>query len=103
MNYNEVVIRTGDFVYKYEEGYIYFVDRKDDMIKTKGCRVSPKEIEEEIVLIYSCKNKIPKNEMIFEFKKHLPNYMIPTIIEHKVALPLKASHHESIANSSLII
>ena len=117
---NEVVISTGDFVYKDEEGYIYFVDRKDDMIKTNGYRVSPKEIEEvvyknfknigqcavfgienraieeEIVLIYSSQDKIPKNEMLFELKKHLPNYMIPTVIEYKTSLPLKASHHESI-------
>jgi acyl-coenzyme A synthetase/AMP-(fatty) acid ligase len=27
------------------EGYLYFVGRKDDMIKTKGERVSPKEVE----------------------------------------------------------
>lgn len=36
---------TGDYFYKDEDGYLYFVGRKDDMIKTKGERVSPKEIE----------------------------------------------------------
>ena len=30
-----------------EEGYLYFVGRKDEMIKTSGYRVSPTEIEEE--------------------------------------------------------
>jgi non-ribosomal peptide synthetase component E (peptide arylation enzyme) len=30
---------------KDEEGFLYFVARKDDLIKTKGERVSPKEIE----------------------------------------------------------
>ena len=29
-----------------EEGFLYFVGRKDDMIKTSGYRVSPTEIEE---------------------------------------------------------
>jgi acyl-coenzyme A synthetase/AMP-(fatty) acid ligase len=28
-----------------EEGFLYFVGRKDDMIKTRGERVSPKEVE----------------------------------------------------------
>jgi len=28
-----------------EDGYLYFVARKDDLIKTRGERVSPKEIE----------------------------------------------------------
>ena len=117
-NPNEMVIATGDFVYKDDEGYIYFVDRKDDMIKTQGFRVSPKEIEdviynnfeninhcavfgmpnsdieEEIVLVYSAQKKIPLNEMMFKLKKHLATYMIPTVIEYKKELPLMASHHE---------
>lgn len=41
----EVLLYSGDFFKKDEEGYLYFVARKDDMIKTKGERVSPKEIE----------------------------------------------------------
>lgn len=117
-NPNETVIATGDYVYQDEEGYIYFVDRKDDMIKTAGYRVSPKEIEEvvynncptvtkcavfgtpndeieeEIVLVYSAKTKIPQNELLFELKKHLATYMVPTVIEYRKELPLKASHHE---------
>ena len=36
---------TGDYVYKDEEGYFYFVSRHDDMIKTRGFRVNPYEIE----------------------------------------------------------
>lgn len=41
----EKVLYTGDFFYQDEEGYLYFVGRKDDMIKTRGERVSPKELE----------------------------------------------------------
>lgn len=41
----EKVLFTGDFFYQDEDGFLYFVGRKDDMIKTKGERVSPKEIE----------------------------------------------------------
>lgn len=36
---------SGDLFRADEEGYLYFLGRKDDMIKTRGERVSPKEIE----------------------------------------------------------
>ncbi len=36
---------SGDIFKEDAEGYLYFLGRKDDMIKTRGERVSPKEIE----------------------------------------------------------
>lgn len=36
---------SGDYFRRDEEGFLYFLGRKDDMIKTKGERVSPKEVE----------------------------------------------------------
>lgn len=36
---------SGDYFRQDEEGYLYFLGRKDDMIKTRGERVSPKEVE----------------------------------------------------------
>jgi acyl-CoA synthetase (AMP-forming)/AMP-acid ligase II len=44
----EIAVWSGDTVTKDEEDYLYFVGRKDDMIKTSGYRVSPTEIEEVI-------------------------------------------------------
>ncbi|MEQ1529851.1 MAG: acyl-CoA ligase (AMP-forming), exosortase A system-associated [Methylococcales bacterium] len=44
----EIAVWSGDTVTMDEEGYLYFVGRKDDMIKTSGYRVSPTEIEEVI-------------------------------------------------------
>ncbi len=41
----EKVLYTGDLFRMDEEGFLYFVARKDDMIKTRGERVSPKEVE----------------------------------------------------------
>ena len=41
----ETLLYTGDLFKRDEDGYLYFVARKDDLIKTKGERVSPKEIE----------------------------------------------------------
>ena len=42
----EIAVWSGDTVVKDEEGFLYFVSRKDEMIKTSGYRVSPTEIEE---------------------------------------------------------
>jgi len=41
----EAWLYSGDYFRKDEEGYLYFLGRKDDMIKTRGERVSPKEME----------------------------------------------------------
>jgi amino acid adenylation domain-containing protein len=51
----EKVLYTGDLFRMDEGGFLYFVARKDDMIKTRGERVSPKEIEDvlrEIDVVY---------------------------------------------------
>lgn len=42
----EVAVFSGDFVRRDAEGYLYFIGRRDEMIKTSGYRVSPMEIEE---------------------------------------------------------
>ncbi len=42
----ETVVYSGDTVRKDGEGFIYYVGRRDAMIKTKGYRVSPTEVEE---------------------------------------------------------
>lgn len=41
----DTLLYTGDLFKKDEDEYLYFIARKDDLIKTKGERVSPKEIE----------------------------------------------------------
>ena len=41
----ETLVFSGDRVYQDEEEYLYFVARADEMIKTKGFRVSPTEVE----------------------------------------------------------
>ncbi len=39
---------TGDYAYRDEEGYIWFLGRKDDLINSFGYRISPHEIERVI-------------------------------------------------------
>jgi len=43
--YMETVVYSGDLVRRDAEGFLYFLGRKDNMIKTMGHRVSPEEIE----------------------------------------------------------
>jgi acyl-CoA ligase (AMP-forming) (exosortase A-associated) len=42
----ETVVYSGDVVRRDGEGFLYYVGRRDAMIKTKGYRVSPTEVEE---------------------------------------------------------
>jgi acyl-CoA ligase (AMP-forming) (exosortase A-associated) len=42
----EIAVFSGDTVRKDAEGFLYFIGRRDEMIKTSGYRVSPTEIEE---------------------------------------------------------
>jgi len=122
---DEIVVASGDYVYADEEGYIYFVGRKDDMIKTQGYRVSPyeiesvvyehlpavsecvvfsvpdEEIEEEIVLVYGGPKEIPAKEILFELKKHLPNYMLPGRIVYDSDMPRKSLHSKAIDRETL--
>jgi len=41
----EMVLHTGDYCRMDEEGYLYFVGRADDIFKSGGEKVAPKEIE----------------------------------------------------------
>lgn len=44
----EVAVFSGDTVRRDADGYLYFIGRRDEMIKTSGYRVSPTEIEEAL-------------------------------------------------------
>ena len=40
--------RAGDFVTMDEDGYVWFLSREDDLIKSSGYRIGPEEIEEAL-------------------------------------------------------
>jgi long-chain acyl-CoA synthetase len=44
----ERLLYTGDLGFQDEDGYLFLVDRKKDLIKTSGYQVWPREIEEVI-------------------------------------------------------
>ena len=104
-------LSTGDIVRFDEEGMIYIVDRKKDMILVSGFNVYPKEIEDvvalhgkvlevaaigqahevsgEVVKIYVVKRdpSLTKEEIITHCRKHLTGYKIPKLIEFREELP----------------
>jgi acyl-coenzyme A synthetase/AMP-(fatty) acid ligase len=41
----ERILYSGDLFRMDEDGYLYFVSRKDDIIKSRGEKVAPKEVE----------------------------------------------------------
>lgn len=47
----EVVLRTGDWFRMDADGFLYFLGRSDDIIKTRGEKVSPAEVEEALYAI----------------------------------------------------
>jgi len=101
----EIAVWSGDQVSMDEQGYLYFVGRKDDMLKTSGYRVSPTEIEEiiyssglvkeaaaiglpddtlghAIVVIVSTENhhQFNQDELMALCRSQLANFMIPAKI-----------------------
>lgn len=47
----EMMLYSGDFCKQDEDGYIYFAGRMDDIIKSRGEKVAPKEVENALVAI----------------------------------------------------
>ncbi|HOX72148.1 MAG TPA: AMP-binding protein [Dokdonella sp.] len=108
----EKVLHTGDLFRIDDEGYCYFVARKDDMIKSRGEKVSPKEIEnvlyalpgvsEAIVvgvpdamlgqalkafIVRSADSSISARDVIAHCAARLEDFMTPRLIEFRDALP----------------
>ncbi len=46
---DEIAVWSGDIVKRDAEGFLYFIGRKDDLIKVSGYRISPTEIEEVVL------------------------------------------------------
>jgi acyl-CoA ligase (AMP-forming) (exosortase A-associated) len=107
----EIAVFSGDLVRRDEEGFLYFVGRKDEMIKTSGYRVSPTEIEEvaygtglvgdavalgvdderlgqRIVLAVSPANgHVEADEVLTVLRRELPRYMVPKHVVVRPSLP----------------
>jgi amino acid adenylation domain-containing protein len=109
----ERVLHTGDLFRSDEDGFLYFVGRKDDIIKSRGEKVAPKEVENVIyalpgvaeavvigipdpVLGHAIKAVIVREagatpveaaDVTRHCAKYLEDYMVPKIVEFRPALP----------------
>lgn len=101
----EVAVWSGDTVKTDQEGFIYFIGRRDEMIKTSGYRVSPTELEETLyssrlvgeVAAFGLPHKqlghaiaivatpadasVTSEAVLAVCQKQLPTYMVPRHIE----------------------
>jgi acyl-CoA ligase (AMP-forming) (exosortase A-associated) len=109
----EIAVWSGDTVRMDEEGFLYFISRRDEMIKTSGYRVSPTEVEEviyatgmvgevaalgvphevlgqAIVVVATGRDgaQLDADALLAQCRERLPNYMIPArIVAHSGSLP----------------
>ncbi|WP_343731628.1 acyl-CoA ligase (AMP-forming), exosortase A system-associated [Duganella sp.] len=99
----ELAVWSGDTVRADEEGYLYFIGRHDDMIKTSGYRVSPAEVEEivyatglvreaaalgyphptlgQAIALVAVGVSVDGDALLVACKHALPTYMVPARIE----------------------
>lgn len=107
---SETAVWSGDTVVADEEGFLYFVGRADEMIKTSGYRVSPTEIEEaaydsglvrdavalgvaddrlgqRVVLFVAPGDAYAEQGLLDGLRSRLPLFMVPSEIRVLVELP----------------
>ena len=102
----EIAVFSGDSVREDAEGFLYFLGRRDEMIKTSGYRVSPTEIEEVlyatrlvgeaaafgvehpvlgqaivVVATPAAHQDLKAEELVAACRQHLPLYMLPAKVE----------------------
>lgn len=81
----EKVLHTGDRCMIDEEGYLYFLGRMDQMIKSRGVKVSPKEIEDYLYKLPTVKDAVvlgmphPEfGEALYAFVRATPGQSLTT-------------------------
>lgn len=112
MSTGETAVWSGDTVVRDEDGFLYFVGREDEMIKTSGYRVSPTEIEEaayetglvrdavaigvddpklgqHVVLVTTPASDaaVEVDRLLTEMKRTLPLYMLPRRVDVRPEIP----------------
>ena len=112
----ERVLYTGDLCRLDEDGYLYFVGRMDDIIKSRGEKVAPKEVEKAISDVEGVKEvavigvpddllgqavkafvvleegaALTEKDLMRECQKRLEAFMVPKHIELRRELPKTGS------------
>lgn len=107
----ETAVFSGDIVRADAEGFLYFVGRNDEMIKTSGYRVSPTEVEEILyatglvgecvacgvphdelgqairVIVHPAQPDLTADRLLAACRTTMPAYLVPTLFEFS-ATPL---------------
>ena len=107
--YGGIAVWSGDRVRRDAEGLIYFVGRRDAMIKSAGNRISPQEIEDAAIASDQVSHAVAlgvpdarlgqaihlvvsgsgdEAALRAALRRDLPNFMQPTVIRWRDALPL---------------
>lgn len=107
----EPAVWSGDRAVTDDDGFIYFIGRRDDMIKTSGYRISPTEVEEvayetglvrdavafgvddEVIgqrvriVVSAAVSDFDPDVFLAEMKARLPQYMVPSSVVTLKSLP----------------
>ena len=102
---------SGDLFRTDDEGYFYFVSRKDDIIKSRGQKIAPREAEDVLynlpgvreaavigvphpelgqavkAFIVATGSELKESAVIAHCKRHLEDFMVPRAVEFVDALP----------------
>lgn len=102
-------VRTGDYGYIDEDGFLYFVQRLKRIIKISGMSVFPREIEASAmelsgitgacaveyhdngktkIALYLTGNRVPEQAVKTKIASDLSHYAMPTIVEFIDKIPL---------------
>lgn len=112
----DLVVYSKDLVKRGEDGFLYFIGRKDELIKTQGFRVSPGEIEDlltsideiseavafgvkddklgqriEAIISLESGQTTTVEEIRRQFGENAPHYMVPKSIHILAELPKTAT------------
>jgi acyl-CoA ligase (AMP-forming) (exosortase A-associated) len=107
-----LAVWSGDTVTRDEDGFLYFVERADNMIKTSGYRVSPTEVEDvlyevpgvaeavalgvphqalgqAIVCLVTLRDEeeTSSDDVLAHCRAQLPSYMVPKAVILRESLP----------------
>lgn len=112
----ERVLYSGDLFRRDQEGYLYFIGRKDDIIKSRGEKVSPREVENVLyalpgvadaavvgvpdpilgqsikaVLTLKTGIRLDEKDVLRHCSQRLEDFMVPKLVEFRDEMPKTSS------------